>query len=339
MTGVYEKIGKLTQSGELFVLCRITATNGSTPRSAGAVMAVKSDSSLIGSVGGGKPEYECIRKACAMMEHVSDGDTVVRETLHFDLYPGDRDEDAACDTAGTSDPDGGSEYICGGDMDIELTVVTDADDAIREEIYELVDKHRRKKVYIFGGGHVAQALVPILAKIDFAPVVYEPRSEFASAKLFPDAEKVICARFDRIGEQLSFAPDDYVAIMTRGHRDDYDVLKQVLATNVEYIGLMGSRSKRQILFEKLENEGFTGKDTERIHNPIGLDIGSETPEEIAVSIAAELIAIRAGVDQKKTQEDDKDKRVMGLDEGNPEEEGWGSIAELFARKAGIKPKT
>ena len=168
--------------------------------------------------------------------------------------------------------------------------------------------------------------------------LYEERSEFASAKLFPDAEKVICAKYDRIGEQVSFAPDDYAAIMTRGHKDDYVVLKQVLSTDVEYIGLMGSRSKRQILFEKLENDGFTGKDTARIHNPIGLDIGSETPEEIAVSIAAALIAIRAGIDNKKKDEDNGSKRIMGLDEGNPEEEGWGSIAELFARKAGIKPK-
>ena len=338
VTGVYEEIGKLAESGAKFVLCRIINTNGSTPRSTGAVMAVKTDGTIIGSVGGGKPEYECIMKAREMMERSPEnaGD---KEVLHFDLYPadpGDEKKESGTEAGGREDE---SEYICGGEMDIELTVVLPHDEPLRDEICEMARKHRRKKVYIFGGGHVAQALVPVLAKVEFAPVVYEARSEFASAKLFPEAQKVICAGFGRIGEKVSLEPDDYVAIMTRGHADDYEVLKQVLSTNVEYIGLMGSRSKRKIIFEKLENDGFSHRDTERIHNPIGLDIGSETPEEIAISIAAELIATRAGVGKKTGGGgDDPEKGRFPLDEGNPEEEGWGSIAALFAKKAGIKPK-
>ena len=327
--GIYEKIGELAGRGSSFVLCRVTAAEGSTPRGEGAVMAVQPDGTAIGSVGGGKIEYDCISKAREMMGGaLTDGlgDDRNTETLHFDLYPDVSD----------------NEYICGGRMDIELSYVSGDDQAIREMIAELVREHRRRKVYIFGGGHVAQALVPVLAGIEFAPIVYEERKEFASTELFPEAEKVICHGFDRLGECISLERTDFCAIMTRGHTDDYTVLKQVLSTDVEYVGLMGSRSKRAILFNKLTDDGFGEDDLARIYNPIGLDIGSETPEEIAISIAAELIAVRAAEDPKDTGKNggesspDPEPKTGGL-EGDPKDEYWGDVAALFAKKAGKIP--
>ena len=289
--GIYGQIGELAGSEGAFVFCRIVMVHGSTPRKTGAVMAVLPDGNTIGSVGGGKPEYDCIIKAKELMDtgrEVPGKTKAVAEhdvkmsgtkslTVHFDLYPGNS----------------GGDYICGGERDIELTYVTAEDRQTREEILDIVRRRRQRKVYIFGGGHVAQALVPILAGVDFAPVVYEERPEFAAKELFPEADNVICHGFDGIGDILSLEDTDYCAIMTRGHSDDYTVLKQVLSTGVEYIGLMGSRSKRAILFEKLNKDGFAEADISRIHNPIGLDIGSETPAEIAVSIAAELIEVRS----------------------------------------------
>ncbi|MCR5323728.1 MAG: XdhC/CoxI family protein [Lachnospiraceae bacterium] len=275
--GVYEKLEELADSNESFILCRIIRSEGSTPRKTGALMAVKNDGTVIGSVGGGRPEYECIMKARQMMERAFGGNSCINETMHFDLYPD-------------------NDHACGGEMDVEITFFPEVEQCTLHEPGRrqiISEKHRRRKVYIFGGGHVAQALVPVLEKIEFAPIVYEERSEFAQKELFPDADRVICEGFSNIGESVSLVPEDYVAIMTRGHEDDYEVLKEVLSTNVEYIGLMGSRSKKKMLFEKLENDGFSDKDIERIHTPIGLDIGSETPEEIAISIAAELISIRA----------------------------------------------
>ena len=365
VTGVYEKIAEMARSGETFVFCRIVKTKGSTPRSTGAVMAVKHDGSLVGSIGGGEPEYKCSTKARKMMDPDFDGAAGTKEIMHFDLYPsgmlnkGISDsnsvenagiisdgiaEDNSWNVPGNTAADVGKtdedELICGGSMDIELILVAGNCDEVRNRILELSQQHGRRKVYIFGGGHVAGALVPILSRIEFAPVVYESRPEFAQKEMFPEAEEVICSGFDNIGKELKLASEDFVAIMTRGHSDDYEVLKQVLSTDVEYIGLMGSRTKKRILFEKLEDDGFSYEDIERIHNPIGIDIGSETPEEIAISIAAELIAIRAGILPGNKENDGPHKglgeRSFPLDEGNPEEENWGSIAALFARKAGKK---
>lgn len=149
-------------------------------------------------------------------------------------------------------------------------------------------------VYVFGGGHVAQELVPLLTHLDFRCVVFDDRKEFADPRLFPSACRCITGSFEQLSELIDFHPEDYVCIMTRGHLCDYIVQKQVMQTPVSYIGVMGSRRKRQTLREKLLADGFTETEIDRCKSPIGLSIGAETPAEIAVSIAGELIAKRAG---------------------------------------------
>lgn len=148
-------------------------------------------------------------------------------------------------------------------------------------------------VYVFGGGHVAQETVPVLAHLGFRCVVLDDREEFATSKLFPDASEVILCEFSEIGSRLKLTPKDYAVIMSRGHLSDYVIEKQVLGMDAGYIGVMGSRKKKASVNAKLHADGFTEEDTGKIHTPIGMDIKAETPAEIAVSIAAELIAIRA----------------------------------------------
>ena len=150
------------------------------------------------------------------------------------------------------------------------------------------------KVYIFGGGHVSQALVPAIAAVGFRPVVYDDRPEFADQALFPQAEAVLCGDFAALSEQVAVTADDYVVIMTRGHQADYEVLSQTLRSGAKYLGCIGSRKKLALCRERLLAAGFTAEEYARLHAPIGLAIGAETPAEIAVSVAAELIAVRAG---------------------------------------------
>lgn len=150
------------------------------------------------------------------------------------------------------------------------------------------------KVYIFGAGHVGQKLANITKGIDFTTCVIDDRPEFANAQRFPDTDEIIVpGSFENCFEKLHINEDSYIVIVTRGHMGDLTVLKQALRTNAYYIGMIGSRRKRNVVYETLKQEGFTEDDFNRVHNPIGIEIGAETPEEIAVSIAAELIAFRS----------------------------------------------
>ncbi|NCB06516.1 MAG: XdhC/CoxI family protein, partial [Clostridia bacterium] len=152
---------------------------------------------------------------------------------------------------------------------------------------------RAGHAYVLGGGHVAQALVPLLSKLDFSPVVYDDREEFASKALVPDAEKVICAPFECFSSLLCVRTCDRLVIMTRGHAYDHAVLVQALRTPACYIGLIGSKNKIAHTKALLLEQGFTQSDFARVHTPIGLPIKAQTPMEIAVSVAAEMILDRA----------------------------------------------
>lgn len=151
------------------------------------------------------------------------------------------------------------------------------------------------RVFVFGGGHVAQALVPELARVGFRCVVLEDRPDFAREELFPGVEETRVVDISDLGAVArELTEDDYVCIMTRGHKDDYDVQRQILCSKAKYIGVIGSSKKTAAVFDKLRACGYTDSDFERITAPIGLPIGGETPADIAVSIAAQLIMVRAG---------------------------------------------
>lgn len=149
------------------------------------------------------------------------------------------------------------------------------------------------RVYVFGGGHVGQQLVPVLAHIGFSVTLYEDREKFADPELFPDASEIILGDFSKIDEKVKITEDDYVVIMTRGHQMDYELLAQTLLTPAYYIGCIGSRSKIAATKKRLADVGIDEEMFARVNTPIGLSIGAQTPEEIAISIAAEMIQKRA----------------------------------------------
>ncbi len=148
------------------------------------------------------------------------------------------------------------------------------------------------RVLLFGGGHVAQALQPLLHTLAFKTLVFEDRPQFCTTQLFPEAEELLLGDFKAIDEKLEIRPGDYAVIMTRGHQADLEVLEQLLKKELRYIGMMGSKAKIKTVYGRLEEKGFGKEDFAKVHAPIGIKIASETPEEIAVSIAAELICCR-----------------------------------------------
>jgi len=149
------------------------------------------------------------------------------------------------------------------------------------------------RLYIFGAGHVSQKLAELAKKIDFMVTVVDYRAEFANVERFPATDEIIVPNsFEGCFEELPIDKDSYIVIVTSGHMFDLTCLKQALSTDAYYIGMIGSRRKRNIVYENLKKDGFTIDDFNKVHNPIGLEIGAETPEEISVSIAAELIKVR-----------------------------------------------
>ena len=151
---------------------------------------------------------------------------------------------------------------------------------------------RQGTVYIFGAGHVGRELAWLLDRVGFRLALFDDRMEALEAEQFPTGVQLIQGDFGRI--DLPLTESDYVVIMTAGHQGDLTILEQILPTPVTYIGCIGSRRKAAATQKLLKEKGFTEEQISRIHSPIGLPIGGETPAEIAVSVAAELIAHRAG---------------------------------------------
>lgn len=152
---------------------------------------------------------------------------------------------------------------------------------------------QQTRAVIYGAGHCAQALAPLLTNVGFRVVVYDDRPELAQAALFPSASQILCAPFVRALDLLPLSPEDYIIAMSSTHGSDLCILRQALRTPHAYVGMIGGAPKRSFIFQKLQAEGVSPELLEQVHTPIGLDILAETPEEIAVSIAAEMIRIRA----------------------------------------------
>jgi xanthine dehydrogenase accessory factor len=151
-------------------------------------------------------------------------------------------------------------------------------------------------VYLFGAGHVSRPVAELASMVDFQTVILDDRSEFANKERFPKADRIIVIpSYENLFSGLDIEHDSYLVIVTRGHLHDKTVLEQSLRTKAGYIGMIGSKRKQHLVYEELLGKGFTKEDLERVHNPIGLDIHAETPEEIAVSIVAQLIDVRSRI--------------------------------------------
>jgi xanthine dehydrogenase accessory factor len=147
-------------------------------------------------------------------------------------------------------------------------------------------------LYIFGAGHISRQLSPLAKRVQFKVVVLDDREIFANRERFPEADEVIVSEFEKSFDRLNIDPFSYIVIVTRGHLYDGSVLEQAIKTNARYIGMIGSKKKIRTLYQNLIGKGVSKESLDRVHAPIGIDIHSETPEEIGVSIVAELIKVR-----------------------------------------------
>jgi xanthine dehydrogenase accessory factor len=193
-----------------------------------------------------------------------------------------------------------------GGVEIEKKILTEGEVLLREKRPEvLVHNYQKRRmevllepisseptVYIFGGGHISEQLAPLVKKVHFKVVVIDDREMFANRSRFPEADEVIVSEFEKCFDQLNIDDSSYVVIVTRGHLYDGFVLEQAVKTSARYIGMIGSKKKIRTLYQNLMEKGMAKETLDRVHAPIGIDINSETPEEIAVSIVAELIKVR-----------------------------------------------
>lgn len=157
----------------------------------------------------------------------------------------------------------------------------------------MIDPVTYSRAYIFGGGHIGYEMAIVLDRLDFHTTIIDDREEYASVGRFPLADACVVSSFDAVCSKLDIDENSYIVIVTRGHIHDETVLEQALRTSAKYIGMIGSRTKRDSIYGSLLSKGFTQDDINRVHSPIGLAIGAHTPGEIAVSIAAEMIQVRA----------------------------------------------
>jgi xanthine dehydrogenase accessory factor len=189
-----------------------------------------------------------------------------------------------------------------GPLPLDKKVLQEAQKVIKEKKVRLIQYqgvrfylepiYSEPVLYIFGAGHISRYIAPVAQMVGFQIIVVDDRPEFASREHFPQADEIWVDEFDGVGTKIEPDEQTYMVIVTRGHMYDYTVLKQVLPMECRYIGMIGSIRKRNMIYKKLLEEGHSQEELDRIHAPIGLDINAETPEEIAVSIVAELIQER-----------------------------------------------
>jgi xanthine dehydrogenase accessory factor len=257
---IYEEIVRLRKDGRHGAVATIVNVRGSIPSFKTAKMLVRDDGSIVGTIGGGCVEAEVWQAAREVMESERP------RTLTFDL-----NQDPKYDTG----------LVCGGTLEIFIEPVLPP-----------------AELYIFGAGHVATSLYKVAKIAGFDITVVDDREAYASRERFSEAQEVIAEDFEKVTARLQLSESSYVVIVTRGHRDDMRVLRWAVETPARYIGMIGSKRKTIAIFKELQKEGLNPALFDRVHAPVGLDIGAITPEEIAVSITAELIAKRRNVERE-----------------------------------------
>lgn len=327
MNAIFAKILYELEKKHDLVLASIVAQEGSSPRGLGALMLVGSNGRILGTVGGGAVELYCEQYALKLLREKQSGEK------HFSLKQSSNDDigmvcggdisvwfqfvDASLPL--WSELSGKLLRLLaahrGGWLVLNMNglppALLDADAVTisgsplermdsfvpgtfrRTENSVLLPLPVKDRAIIFGGGHCAQALVPVLNRVGFRVSVMDNRPELAKPELFPDAEAVVCGDFTKLSEHIRLSPSDYIVIMTNGHCHDLDVQLQVLQNPPVYVGVIGSKSKKAFVNQKLREAGFSDEVIQKVHSPIGTEIKAVTPEEIAISIAGEMICERA----------------------------------------------
>ena len=327
MRNMLKTIKARLTGGEDLVLVTVIASSGATPRGAGARMLIGKEGRLCGTIGGGAVEYRSEQIAAKVLEEktsLGHAFTLTKDDVQnlgmicggacdvfFHYLPvGDAHTLALCEKAEAEFRKGSDLWLLtdvgeGGTMGLytpdlgfwgitvpENLTLSRHPERTGDIFAEQVNTSGR--VYIFGGGHVAQELVPVLAHVGFRCVVMDDREEFTKAELFPGAETVLCGDLRRIRDYMTIGSEDYVCVMTRGHAYDTVVQAQVLKCRPTYCGVIGSAHKAAGVRRTLkEDYGLADEELDLVTTPIGLAIKGETPAEIAISIAAQMILHRA----------------------------------------------
>ena len=251
---IYEELVRLRKLGQKCALATIVQVRGSIPSYESAKILVREDGSITGTIGGGCVEAEVWNAAREVLE------TEKPKHLSFNLG-----QDAAYDNG----------LICGGQLDVFVEPVLPVPGA-----------------FIFGAGHISKSLSKVATMAGFATTIVDNRDTFANRERFPEASDVFAEEYEEICPRLPINETSYIVIVTRGHRDDMRVLRWAVGTPARYIAMIGSKRKVINVVKELEKEGIPRSACERIFAPMGLEIGAVTPEEIAVSVVAEMIAVR-----------------------------------------------
>lgn len=262
---IFEEIVRIRKAGETAALATIIRRIGSTPRKDNARMLIRPDGTSLGSVGGGCVEAEVWQKARQVIE--SGRSTVVTYEM--------KDEDVRNEG-----------LVCGGSVEVFIEAI--GPDPL---------------VVIMGAGHLGRAIAQVAQPAGFRVAVLDDRESFANRERFPTAEQIIVSDFDKGLDQIPVNEKTYILVVTRGHSHDQVAADSALKTRARYVGLVGSRRKIQLILENILQDGLPVEELERFYAPIGLPIGSETPEEIAISVVAELIALRKGAHQRSEKQE------------------------------------
>ena len=250
---LFEEIVRMRREGKRGALATIVHTNGSIPSYESSRMLVRDDGSIAGTIGGGCVEADVWAAAREVMQKE------VARKMTFNLNH-------------EADYDNG--LICGGTLEVFVEPILP-----------------QPVVYLFGGGHVSMAVASAAHAAGFGVGVVDDREQFANKERFPMAQEIFTS-YEAAFERLKPNGSSYLVIVTRGHKDDMRCLAWAARTEARYIGMIGSKRKVLSVYEALEKEGFRAEEFERVFAPMGLEIGALTPEEIAISITAELIAVR-----------------------------------------------
>ena len=275
MEQFFNDVLKEITAGNPLELVEIINSDSSTPRTEGAVMAVDRNKKIWGTIGGGEIEFIAINESIDFIKN--EISTQKKYALNNEIHSVNK-----------------TNMICGGNVLLKFTFLKN-----NQESIDYIDGLSKKlkdnsRYFIFGAGHVSLALSKILSFQGLNVVIYDDREALANHSRYEDKIKIFTREFDELDRVLDINENDYVVVMTNGHTNDYITVKKVLSNfNPCYIGCIGSEKKTKVLKQMLLDDGLDKNKISKIHAPIGIRIGAESVEEIAISIAAELILYRA----------------------------------------------
>jgi xanthine dehydrogenase accessory factor len=268
---VFQAISELETKNLAGAICMVVRTHGSTPRHSGSKMLVYPDGSILGTVGGGELENRVIQEA---LESIKDGNS---RLLKYEM----------------TDIERGDVGVCGGQVEVYVEPI-----------------RPKPTLVVIGAGHIGKAVVHLAHWLGFFVVLNDDRPDFCTPQAVPDADRYVAAPMVELLQQVEFTPWTYVVLTTRGTNLDVQGLPLLLNQSAAYIGVIGSRRRWAMAKKEMLANGVPAEKLDCVHSPIGLDLNAETPEEIAVSIMAEIIMLRQGGDGLPMSQPTKSKEFI-----------------------------